>query len=179
MSDETCLTQLQAGDAEAFRALFVRYHPVLCRFAAGLLRDQAAAEEAVQELFLTLWEKRATLRIQGSVRYYLFTAARNRALNRVRAARRTLPLPPSAYEAPTADLDPSQLVGLDDLHAHLELAIRQLPSQAREAYRLRHTEQLAQREIAQQMNLSESTVEKHLARASRLLRRQLLALGYR
>ncbi len=179
LSDEDCLTRLQAGDVVAFRALFTRYHPALCRFVAHLLRDEVAAQEVTQELFLTLWERRATLRIQGSVRYYLFTAARNRALSHVRAARRTLPLHTSAYEAPTPDPDPSQRLGAETFHAHVEQAVGQLPPQAREAYRLRYVEHHSQRQIAQQMNLSESTVEKHLARAVRLLRRQLLAWGYR
>jgi RNA polymerase sigma-70 factor (ECF subfamily) len=73
--------QIRAGDAFAFERCFRAMHGPLVAFTARYVGDRARAEEVVQELFLALWRDRETLVVSGSFRAYLYSAARNRALN--------------------------------------------------------------------------------------------------
>ena len=71
------------SDAE-FEALFRAHYASLCAFASRMVGSRAVAEELVQEVFLYLWEHRATWSAHTSVRTYLFTATRNITLNYLR-----------------------------------------------------------------------------------------------
>ena len=70
-----------AGDERALETLFRSHYASLCEFAVRYVREEALAEEIVQDLFADLWARRAEWRLRGPVRAYLFGAVRNRALN--------------------------------------------------------------------------------------------------
>ena len=70
-----------AGDERALETLFQSHYASLCEFAVRYVREEALAEEIVQDLFADLWARRAEWRVRGPVRAYLFGAVRNRALN--------------------------------------------------------------------------------------------------
>ena len=76
---------VRSGDLDAFEALFRHLHPMLTRLARQLA-DDAAADDAVQEAFARLWERREHVDPARSVRAYLARAVRNRLLNASRDA---------------------------------------------------------------------------------------------
>ena len=67
--------------------LFRTFGPELRLFLARYVGSPAVAEDLVQDLFLAIWDRRDTVRVRGSVRTYLFAAARNRALNHLKRER--------------------------------------------------------------------------------------------
>lgn len=78
---------IRAGNASAFEAMFHRYHAPLCSFAYRYPGARHLAEEMVQEVFLCIWERRASWEVRTSVRSYLLTAVRNAALSYLRHER--------------------------------------------------------------------------------------------
>ncbi len=74
-------------DAKRFRIQFVPMGPGLYRFALSLLRDPHEAEDAVQEVFLKLWEKRNQLNRLKNPDAYVFRMTRNQCLDKLRAGR--------------------------------------------------------------------------------------------
>ncbi len=138
-------------------------------------------DDVVQESLLRVWKARAARRIV-STRAFLFTIARNLALDTLRRSRPSL----------AADVE-----DIDDLHAceavkesarlleqreKIELvaaAIDALPERCREVIVLRKLHGLSQREVAERLNLSEKTVEAHVARGTRRCEAYLAARGFR
>ena len=171
-------TRIRAGDAKAFELVFRTYYQPLCAFAFRFVRDSAAAEDLVQDVFGAVWTTRATIQIKTSVHAYLYTSVRNRALN-VRK-----------HEAVVDDWDrdesidhvrelhpppiqPDALLDRKLLEARLEAAFDSLPERAATALRLRWRDELSHAEIAEAMGISVKGVEKLLSRGLRALRESL------
>lgn len=171
--------RIRSGSVEAFEQLFRELHAPLCEVVDSYVRSQAIAEEIVQDLMFTLWMNRETL-IADSLRSYLFTASRNRALHHLR------------HESVTRRLahmvgDMRELAGvgsptpLPDAAAHMteqrnavRRAIDALPPRTRLAMVLQWEHHMSHIEIATAMGVSTKGVEKLLALARRKLR---LSLG--
>jgi RNA polymerase sigma-70 factor (ECF subfamily) len=168
-----CFSKLSAGDEKAFEALFRIYYASLCHLAAKIVKDHIAAEEVVQETFVKIWDNRKNLKIDTSVKNYLFMAVRNRCLNRIEYDRiRYLHAKKILVETPEEAfysfdyIDP----GLAD---KIEASILSLPEKRREIFRLNREEGLKYREIAEKLNLSLKTVEAQMGLALKTLREKL------
>ena len=108
--------------AAALDELFRRHYVDLCRIANRFVRNESQAEDIVQELFVSLWEKRDTLPQLDSVAPYLRRSARNRSLNFLRDQKR---LPVTDGEVPETLAAPSDTSGLErrELRARITGAI--------------------------------------------------------
>ena len=167
--------RLRAGDVRALEELFRQQYEPLCRFAERYLRDRAASEDLVQDLFAALWARRARLDLRGSLRAYLFASVRNRALNvrkhllvehdweRDEAAPEVRVLHPTPRR-------PDELLDERERAARVRAAVAQLPERCRLVMQLRWQEQLGYSEIASILGISVKGVEIQLARGLRALR---------
>ena len=169
------VARIRGGDSRAFEELFRREYAALCRFADRYVRDGPASEDLVQDLFTTLWTNRARLEVRGSLRAYLFTAVRNRALNlrkhtlveRAWARDESAPEVRALHRAPRR---PDDLLDESERDARLRGAIAHLPERCRLVMQLRWREQLGHADIAAVMGISIKGVERQLARGLRALR---------
>ena len=82
--DASLVSLIQQNDREAFAILYDQYWKQLLSYAGKRLVLPQDAEEVVQEVFVSLWERRHTLDISGSLDAYLHTAVRYRIYNRYR-----------------------------------------------------------------------------------------------
>lgn len=169
-----CVSRIRGGDLRAFEQLHRATHPLLVAYASRLV-GEARAEEVVQDLFFDLWRTRVGWIVPGSVRAYLVTAVRNRALNLLRrdgveqawaddemhdAVRTLHPSPPR----------PDVAVTDAELVARLVSAIRRLPARCALAMQLRWYGGLTHAEIATALDISVKGVEHQLARGLKALR---------
>lgn len=176
------MVRIRAGDPQAFEALFRAHYEPLVRFALGLLKSHAAAEEVVQEIFLNVWKQRARLDVQRTVRAYLFGATRNRAINSLRHARyeEQLAVSMNTDPNPTTRSVTPRMVGADErvrtreLRAAIARAIEELPMRRRETFVLSREHQMTYEQIADVMGVSVKTVEEQIGRAIKSLRAALL-----
>lgn len=174
VDDLTLFLRVKASEAVAFKTLFVRYYEKLRQFVILTHHDPVLAEEVVQEVFTRIWERRHTLQIQLSVKYYLYTACRNQAYNLVSHKSRHHQQITEALEAVLAERStPETILSFETLYEDLQEAMKSLPAKAREVFVLKYLMQTKHKEIAQSMNISESMVEKHAANAIRQLRKKL------
>ena len=160
----------QAGDADAFQALYRehvgRVHAVCLRLA----RDRSAAEELTQDVFVRLWERLRSFRGESAFSTWLHRLATNVALmaqrSRGRRERRVAPVAdPAVYDRGTA---PRAGEGLD-----LERALTLLPPGAREVFVLHDVEGFGHAEVGRLLGIAEGTSKAQLFRARRLLREML------
>jgi RNA polymerase sigma-70 factor (sigma-E family) len=147
--------------------LFTVHYPGLVRLATLLLRDQAVAEEAVQDAFVSLHRRWRKLRDPGSAAAYLRTSVihNTRSIQRRRsvAARHPEEVP---LDAPSAEYGVMRGAAGN---AVVE-ALRKLPARQREALVLRYYADLSEAEIAEAMKISRGAVKSHASRGMAALR---------
>jgi RNA polymerase sigma-70 factor (ECF subfamily) len=164
------------SDAE-FEVLFRAHYAPLCAFVSRMIGSRAVAEELVQEVFLYLWEHRATWSAHTSVRTYLFTSARNATLN-YRRREKLEERATHSDEDTIALFTRTQVaiereVALAEFERAVKRAIAQLPRRCGEVYALSREQFLSYAEIGDVLGISPKTVEVHMGRAFKLLRKHL------
>lgn len=173
-SDATALLQaMQRGDESAFDTLFRAYYAPLCHYACPLADgDMDEAEDMVQQTFVKLWEQRATLDVQWSVKAYLYKMVHNRCLNRLRDRR--IRDRYKAYNAEQLERSHDQPPDSEtELAERIQQALHTLPTECRRVFELSRFEELKYREIADQLGISIKTVETQMGKALRLMRTAL------
>ncbi|SFQ76927.1 RNA polymerase sigma factor [Hymenobacter arizonensis] len=171
---------LAQDDEKAFAEIYERYWQPLHQQAVRKLGRHEDAEEVVQDLFVTLWNKRHTANIQ-QLDSYLFSALKYKVIDCVRAqlVRKTYAASsPNRFNAPNCCTE--ETVAATDLTQALDASLRNLPDHSREVFRLSRQEHQSVPEIAARLQVSPKTVEYHLSRSLRLLRaylRDFLVVG--
>jgi len=166
--DLELVTRLARGDSAALSEIVHAYQDAVVRFARTVTRDENAALDAAQEAFIRLWRNPGSFK-EGSLRAWLFTVARNVALNELRGTRRRTgriehveapPQPPTALQQ---SADAEELARVRDF-------IATLPEQERAAITLFAAEGMTQAEIAQVLGTSEGAVKQAILSARKKLR---------
>jgi RNA polymerase sigma-70 factor (ECF subfamily) len=157
LEDEWLKWKLRHGSPDALARVYERYVDPMLTLAMGLLNHRAAAEDVVQDVFLSFARSAKDLRARGSLRSYLATCVLNRVRDsrrqRQRQARRNAGLSASS-EAPS----PEQVAVLAEQAVRLNQAVAELPDEQREVVLLRLKANLKFREIARLQQTSINTV---------------------
>jgi RNA polymerase sigma-70 factor (ECF subfamily) len=175
LPDERILfARVAEGDEAAFSTIFFHYTAQIQPFIISLTRSESAAEEIVQEVFLSLWVNRAKLVDVENYRAYIFTASNNRVYSWLKKRARELRRQGEFGEdIPDLEQHPEEAIDLKQSLAVIEEAVEQLPPQKKLIWRLSRGEGLTHEEIAQQLGLSKNTVKNHLVVAIRQIREEL------
>ena len=172
---DACIAGIRAGDRIAFEQLFRGWYGKLADYAVRITGSPDAAEDVVQTVFVSLWNRREALPDATTLPAYLRRAVRNRALNHLRDSR------PSEQLSHLTDAESAvPPVGALDLEASelasaLHAAMGDLAPRTREVFALSRVHELTYREIADALGISVKTVETLMGRALRALRAALRA----
>ena len=169
------LDRLTRGDVAALEIVIARYWAALNVYLASLLGSRDAAEDVAQETFFRLWERRDRLRLEGSLRGFLYQVAHNLAISeqrRVRARARSI----ASIRAEQPRFAEPVDAGSDALDASLARAIDELPPRRREILLLRSVHRLSYKEIATALGIAPQTVANQFSAALFDLRRALSQL---
>ncbi|MFA9214755.1 MAG: RNA polymerase sigma factor [Candidatus Methylacidiphilales bacterium] len=173
--DAELLRQMKQDDKKAFETLFKSHYASLVKFARNILKSNEQAEDIVQDVFIKIWDKRATLEETSSFKAYLFMAVRNQCFNTLKVNERKNWLNDEMENSETlstnlieANLNTKQLS--DKISETIEL----LPEKCKLTFKLSRFENLSYKEIAETMNVSVKTVENQIGKALALLRKNVL-----
>ncbi len=169
-SDPCLLENLRKGSISAFEQIFKRYWRGLYLMAKSKVQSHDDAEEIIQNIFSSLWEKRESLAI-ANLSFYLQTAVRNRIINLIRS-RVTQQKYWDYYKSfiPDQQAVTENEVDFDDLNVAVEEAVNHLPEKSKKVFRLSRFEGRSNAEIAKLLHLSEKAIEYHLTKSLRDLR---------
>ncbi|OJY88163.1 RNA polymerase subunit sigma-70 [Terrimonas sp.] len=162
---------LNEGNKDAFSAIYELHASSLINFAASRLSSFEEARDIIHDVFVNIWDNRATLRITSSLKAYLFAAVRYRIIDHIRKNANR-----KEYAAMIEQLSGMLVVDEEsgiltkDLQHTLEYTIEDLPSRTKEIYRLSRNHHLPVKEIAFKLGLSEQTVKNQLSAALHHLR---------
>lgn len=170
------LLSVAAGDERAYKHLFDRHWNRIYQVAWSFLKDAEESQEAVQLVFIRLWEKRAHLPEVENFDAWLFIMARNTILNKLNrkateAVLLTDDLPVEDRLTPEAAMEYKQTASL------VQEALTRLPPQQLQVFRLSREQGLTHAQIAQQLNISQATVKSHMIRALHTLRTYIRERG--
>jgi RNA polymerase sigma-70 factor, ECF subfamily len=166
--DAELVQRVGRGDAAAYRVLVARHGSNLERFAKRVLRDDAEAEDVVQETFLRLWQRAAEYRPAARVGTWLHSIAYHLAVDRLRATKRL-----DAFEDEDGGaVSARQPLLLDEKRRAelLDAALAALPGRQGAAVTLVHLHGLSGEEAAEVLGVGAEALESLLARGRRALK---------
>jgi len=164
--DEELIRAINSSDRAAFKQLCERYYDPLYRFLWRKTRNDEAAEDLVQELFMNLWKMRARLDENLSIKAYLYRAANNLAINHLRKkALKQAHFVDNLDHAPAGHSDEER-----ELQECLDEALQDLPEAQRTVFVLNRFEGLKYAEIAETLQISIKTVESRMSQTLKHLR---------
>ena len=158
---------LRSGDESAFNQIYKRYWKKIFLLACNALDSVEEAEECVQDIFCSIWQRRETLYLKYSLYTYLAVAVKYRVINILDKRYRKRQKIASLMSHEVSTFSASADVGLleKELMAKLEASIARLPEKCRIVYKMSREDGKTHREIAQELTISEKTVNNHLTKA--------------
>lgn len=166
-ADLACLAAIAAGDQTALVGIYERHSPLVLALAVRILRDRAAADELLNDVFMELWNRIDRFdAARGSLLTYLLTLTRSRAIDRLRAKRRqglvALPEGGMAEQEPDSLGAPLRSLVADENRLQLSAALGRLSIECRQALELAYFEDLSHSQIAERLARPLGTVKSHI-----------------
>lgn len=163
------------GKTDAFRRIIERYQRPVFQMVFNLIFDRHGAEDIVQEVFLTAYQKLSTfdpMRCRFST--WLFTIARNKSINYLRQKKQSVSLDQAAAALSS---NPGDSVESEDFIRQMDDALNRLPTRQKRAFMLAEFENLPYDQIAQMECVSIGTVKSRIHRAKKKLQKMLKHLS--
>ncbi|WP_052670942.1 RNA polymerase sigma factor [Draconibacterium sediminis] len=173
---------LKKGDPSAFKDVFRLLYPRLKGYCKLFIPDDNKVEDLIQETFITLWEKRNSIKPDRSIESYLFVILRNNCLNFLRNEK----LEQTSSSVNIEEVSELQylyqidFLGKEEksleeqLVESFQVAVDELPDKMRQVFTLCKIEGKKQKEVAEEMGISIKMVEKHIAKAKEQIRKKLV-----
>ena len=170
--DQKLYDDLRRGKEYAFAAVFERYNRLLYTIAYRFLKSEEEAEDAIQYLFMKLWEQRTNFSFESGIRSLLFTILKNYILNELR--HRSLVFEKLYEMAQQVNDEDDFLTQFEngELGKFLRVAIDKLPPQKQKICLLKIEYGLSNQEIADRMGITVPTVKSHYTQAIKALRNE-------
>lgn len=170
--DIEILEALQNGDHKAFESIFITYYDRIRGFIFGYIKSESDAEELTEDLFVNLWEKRASIDISKSFNSYLHTIARNTAINFLKHKYLHSAYIANALTTECSSTSEEELIA-KELGLLIDNVIDKMPEQRKQIYILSKNRGLSNTEIAEQLNTTKRNVESQLSLALKDIRKAI------
>lgn len=171
VSDEKLAILLREDGGKVLDEIFDRYWEKLFRYANKIVMNEDAAKDVVQEVFVKLWERRQTLMVRN-LNAYLIQATKYRIASHLRRQRLN-----ERHEGVIESLvfvnSTEQLINLKELNETILASLKDAPHRSKEVFYLSRYEQLSNKEIATKLDISIRTVETHISKVLKHLRKNL------
>src|SRR4030042_4730382 len=172
--DAIMMELIKSGNLSVFEDFFRTYYQPLCYYALRYVSSPDVAEEIVQDLFYTLWEKREELTITTSLKAYIYTATHNRCMKFLNHRQIEQKYEKHDREETTEQYEPAaDLTSMHEIQRIINQTLDSLPEKCSRIFRLNRFEGLRYNDIAQKLSISVKTVEANMGRALKILRENL------
>jgi RNA polymerase sigma-70 factor (ECF subfamily) len=180
-TEKEILELLKKGDEDAIRYIFDAYFESLCLYAEGIIRNHQAAEDIVEDLFVSVWIHAKTNPVNTSIKNYLYKSTYHNCLkylNKLRTEDKN-------FEQMSYTLKDQEIIHLytsgypisdlmvREIEKKAEDILESLPDQCRKIYKLSRFENLSYSEIAKMLKITVGTVKTQMSRAFQRFREGL------
>lgn len=173
-SDHKLMTLLKDRNQFAFTEVYRRYWHTLYLHAYKMLADEDSAKDIIQELFIALWSKAATMEVNSNLKSYLYMMARNRVINYIRKNKINDDFVLMLADAmPESDERLVKQIDDRDLITLIDKEINQLPPRMRQVFEMSRKNFLSNKEIASILGTTEETVKKQISNSLKVIKFKL------
>lgn len=173
-SDDQLMTLLKDKNQLAFTEVYRRYWHILYLHAYRMLADEEGAKDIIQDLFIALWSKVATIEINSNLKSYLYMMTRNRVINYIRKNKINDDFVLMLAEAmPESDGRLVKQIDDRDLITLIDKEINQLPARMKQVFEMSRKDFLSNKEIAAILGTTEETVKKQISNSLKVIKFKL------
>lgn len=178
MMDEATIQMLASkvatGEENAYRQLFRIFYKPLSQFAFTIVKSMEQAEEIASDVFVNVWKNRERLLEIGSLKVYLYVAAKNLSLNYLnRQQLQHFSLDELKVEMSLPDSSPEQLMISGEMARRMADAVNKLPPRCKIIYKLVREDGLKYKEVARVLDISVNTIDVQMAIAAKKISESL------
>ncbi|MDO3694300.1 RNA polymerase sigma-70 factor [Wenyingzhuangia sp. chi5] len=174
------LHEISKENKKVFKTFFDRHYEELVKFANGYLFDKDASEDIVQEVFIYIWENASKIKIETSLRGYVFTMVRNRCYNFLKSIKITESYEyldfniglVTEYVFDSTNEDEKKIV----YHQMLKI-VDALPERMQQVVKLKFLQNYKYSEIADELGISINTVKTQLKRAKEIISQSITIIA--
>jgi RNA polymerase sigma-70 factor (ECF subfamily) len=171
LADQELLQLMKQDKQPAFDELYNRYWKKVLAVAIHKINDIAESESIVQDIFFSLWKRRLDIQISTSFNNYLMASVKYRVIKVLDKQRRQrLYEEQSPSSTDLIDDSTQQYIEYEELRRRLEELVGLLPHTCQLIYRMNKEEGKSYKEIANELGVSEKSVDAHLVRAKKTIR---------
>lgn len=178
MTNKKLIRGLKQGDKKCFDEIFEMYYDRSFAYAMSLLKNGAATEDVIQNVFLKIWLGRKTIDLSKDFDNYVLTAVRNEAISYLRLKYNNSKVNGEIPDVEDIHADIMANVIYSETNSRIRELIEKMPPQRRRVFEMNRYENKSAKEIAKEMNLSPRTVERHIALAMLDLRKGMTKQTY-
>mgnify|MGYP003575295760 FL=1 len=176
-NDAELFALVKAGEDRAFAEIYDRYWELLFRHARRMVKDDNLAQDIVQDVFISLWDKIGQMDLRLSVSSYLYASVRNKILNLIERDK----VRNNYLESMTAFISHGE--NITDhrvrermLKEKIEHEVSLLPAKMKQVFEMSRKDNMSHKEIAETLSISDKTVKKQMSNAIKILRLRLGSL---
>lgn len=167
------VASFQRGEEKGFTFFFNKHYPALTYYAYRKLNDVETAEDVVKESFIKIWERHSTFTHPKVIMSWLYTTVRNGCLNKMQQRARMIQAENKFVDEESYEKSYMHDIIRAELIAEIHLAYNSLPTACRQIFKMLYLQGKTIKEVAEELELSISTIKNQKARALGLLRKRL------
>lgn len=169
--DIVLFERVAQGNELAFNTIFDKYYTELCEFSYYIVKNKESAEEIVADLFANIWIKRGSYSVDQNLKGYLMRSTKNRTISYMRKKKiEVLSLDDVSFAYAESESNPEKELISKESSSSIEQILNYVPEKSRLVFKMHRFENLKYREIADILEVSHKTVEKHMGKALKILR---------
>ena len=175
MNERSLILGLKKGDHDSYETLFDLYYAKFVNFADALIRDRTAAKDIVQEAFIRIWLNRDKLNENQSIENYIYVIVTRLVINHIRDSKKADSLESEKAQAVQSTTWGGQdlIVVANETRSRICAAVAKMPSQRRAIFMMSRDKGMSNKEIAESLQISVKTVERHMTLALAELRENI------
>ncbi|WP_455584787.1 RNA polymerase sigma-70 factor [Bacteroides sp.] len=174
MDESDLITGIRNGNVQCFEKLFIKYYSHFNQFIFGFVKNEWISEDITQNTFIKVWINREKLQSDLSIHSYLYVIAKYEIYNYFRSKQNQVVerFLDGVHDIAVTPNTENELL-LDEMQDTITTTIEAMPEKRRIIFKMSRFEHKSAKEIAEIMNISARTVEKHIELALRELRTKL------
>jgi RNA polymerase sigma-70 factor (ECF subfamily) len=176
MNEKELIILLKKGSQKAFDILYQLYSKRIYAYCYQYTKSREETEEIVQDVFMKLWLNKSTIRQEDTIKYLLFTIAKNQLVNSYKSHLNSFIFEEYVTYCNREELsvnDTSHWVEYDDFRKLLREAMAHLSETQQKVFDYCKLQQLSNKETAERLSIKEQTVKNQLSLAIKILREEL------